>query len=530
LFAAGAKGMGIPSSLWQSDGTATGTRQLIADPGLEKVTPFWNGSKQMVLFLRGQFKVGGRYEGTRMSDILCVTDGAQFTADLRVTSHPDPAGYNPYYKNHTSEIVSVAPRRAFFTFTASSQNKTPLLGVTDGTKAGTVQVPVSNVRGLVALNGRVIFIADDAYGFAQPWVSDGTASGTTILKDTNSSALPHQRQVGIHYSSGTGLYVASDGYAYFSGWDHVNKWSLWRTDGSPSGTMIVYQWPNLILPDSFLEDGFVSMGNRVYFSTPYLTGTLHPGWRIWESDGTSAGTRPLPGLPDGQCLGVINGELLINGTGDHRGFLYVSDGSASGTRRIDVPHGQRWNHGVVGSFGNRLMLEYYDYTHSEGGVWVTDGTTSGTYLLFTGPFTDVAVLDRRLFYAQQDAATVSKLYAMSFDGPVVEEVGSGCSEPLCHLSATALALGQSAELSGVSPAQNPGVVFLAPGLAIAQPFVPGLPRKSVSELDVFLFDGAIGNRRWTFVEVRSARACISGLVRNEADDSGCLAADAADGH
>jgi hypothetical protein len=82
-----------------------------------------------------------------MSDILCVTDGAQFTADLRVTSHPDPAGYNPYYKNHTSEIVSVAPRRAFFTFTASSQNKTPLLGVTDGTKAGTVQVPVSNVRG-----------------------------------------------------------------------------------------------------------------------------------------------------------------------------------------------------------------------------------------------------------------------------------------------------------------------------------------------------------------------------------------------
>ena len=143
------------------------------------------------------------------------------------------------------------------------------------------------------------------------------------------------------------------------------------------------------------------MGNVVFFSG--VDGSDHPDRDLWLSDGTAAGTYAVGGAQNAGVAGTDGGlspirhypvprrssvqrsRLCISIT-DYG--LWFSDGTAAGTYEI----GGAKNSGVAGvnpgnldptdimAFGNKALFFGYDLDDFDG-LWVTDGTASGTFEL-----------------------------------------------------------------------------------------------------------------------------------------------------
>src|SRR5205085_1636932 len=83
---------------------------------------------------------------------------------------------------------------------------------------------------LTNVNGTAYFTADDGVNGNELWKSDGTASGTVLVKDIavgNSGSFPSN----LTNVNGT-VYFTADG-------DGVNGPELWKSDGTPGGTALV---------------------------------------------------------------------------------------------------------------------------------------------------------------------------------------------------------------------------------------------------------------------------------------------------
>mgnify|MGYP002135364656 CR=1 FL=1 len=75
----------------------------------------------------------------------------------------------------------------------------------------------------------LFFAADDTVNGSELWKSDGTPGGTVLVKDIS---------IGVTGSSPTSL-VAVGGILFFAADDGIRGGELWRSDGSDSGTYLV---------------------------------------------------------------------------------------------------------------------------------------------------------------------------------------------------------------------------------------------------------------------------------------------------
>jgi ELWxxDGT repeat protein len=206
------------------------------------------------------------------------------------------------------------------------------------------------------------------------WITDGSPSGTRVLKDINTAES----------GSGSGTGVKLGNKWIFNANDGINGDELWVSDGTASGTRMVREL------QTGSENGkqsspsqFVLAGNKVFFRA-FSDAT---GWDLWVTDGTSAGTRALdlnPGRPDASWdqAYALNGRYLFRfSTPESSHEPWISDGTATGTRMIkDInPSGQTEVNYAIESGGKIYMLlnDYQGYS----AVWVTDGTAANTFKL-----------------------------------------------------------------------------------------------------------------------------------------------------
>jgi len=113
----------------------------------------------------------------------------------------------------------------------------------DGTAAGTnivKTIDVTNVIGdgaigaISAINGRLYFLATSDLTGREPWISDGTAAGTSLLGDLRpgavGSSVPSTHPAYFHDWNGKIYFLANGG---------TDSFGLWTTDGTPSGTKLL---------------------------------------------------------------------------------------------------------------------------------------------------------------------------------------------------------------------------------------------------------------------------------------------------
>ncbi len=295
---------------------------------------------------------------------------------------------------------------------------------TDGTAAGTKLVkdinPSTNdslVNQLTAVNGSLFFRASVAPNQPTWWQSNGTALGTQQV--ITFSALANELT-----TSGPWLYYADGG--------------IWRTDGSPTGTLrvtpdgvgaggiaCVYKGGCYIGPAEITRAGQnvffnarSNLGNQLWRSDGTLTGTLplitfqssigdslvhYPtaitdtvlffaqfsSMGLWRSDGTIAGvgTQFIREVSWPSNVRVVVGSTLFWKDSFYSAMLWKSDGTYEGTVTVQMPA----SIARLESVNSKLI-----FSSNDGKLWRTDGTFEGTQEL--GSF-DPSLSDGRWFSA-----------------------------------------------------------------------------------------------------------------------------------
>lgn len=203
-------------------------------------------------------------------------------------------------------------------------------------------------------------------------------------------------------SSQPASFVTVGTTTFFTAIDPVNGQALWKTDGTPGGTVLVKD-PR---PDDATGQAVISgmrvVGSRVVFGVQGIN-----QYALWASDGTDAGTAPI--TAGGAAVVFTNGTDGFYSTGTTAYFygnstaqnvgLWKTDGTAAGT--VLVKQMSAFAPQSVWSFqhdGSRLYLLASEFSGLTSSLWVSDGTDAGTVKLadFTGTSSTISQRTRLL--------------------------------------------------------------------------------------------------------------------------------------
>jgi ELWxxDGT repeat protein len=313
----------------------------------------------------------------------------------------------------------------------------------DGTATGTALVKDINSSGssspryLTAVGNTLFFVANNGDNGYELWKSDGTAAGTVLVKDI---------RPGSDGSSLSDL-TAVGNTLFFSADDGVNGSELWKSDGTEAGTVLVKD----IYPgsDSSSLSNLTAVGNTLFFSADNGVN----GSELWKSDGTEAGTILVKdinssGSSSPRYLRVVGNTLFFASDNGPAGReLWKSDGTEAGTVLVkDIRPGSS---SAIGSnnltaVGNTLFFRANDGVRGDE-LWKSDGTEAGTVLvkdIISGSSAsqpaNLTAVGNTLFFRAFDAANGSELWKS--DGTeagtvLVKDIYPGGNSNLSRLTA-----------------------------------------------------------------------------------------------
>ena len=257
---------------------------------------------------------------------------------------------------------------------------------TNGTAAGTFELaPISGAdasglspSNLTAFNGAALFEGEDASGDFGLWTTDGTADGTHELQlPASAGANPS----GLAPNDLTPF----NGQVLFNGADS-SGFGLWVTNGAVAGTQeltgIVGASPKGVNPSAI-----TAFNGQALFNGANTVGNLG----LWTTDGTALGTHELTHIVSASTTGldptdmvVFNGKVLFNGV-DASGLsgLWATTGTAAGTSELVAGAGgasdpNGLNPTDLTVFDGKVLFSALD-AGGDIGLWVTDGTATGTH-------------------------------------------------------------------------------------------------------------------------------------------------------
>ncbi len=271
-------------------------------------------------------------------------------------------------------------------FTVDMLQGTPhsQLWKSDGTAAGTTLVKEINnphllekldPYQLVNMNGQLFFAPYSNVGY-ELWKSDGTATGTTLVKDINGP---------VNDGSFPLLKTNFKGQLFFVADDSIHGNELWKSDGSTAGTTLVKD----LAPgaaDSRIYQLLVIGQTLFFIATDGL----------WKSDGTTGTTLVKPFTQpvravSAPSMAIRNGNLFFLLSEAARGAeLWRSNCTTAGTTLVKSL--KEFGDGTSGALTNiegRLFFYYYRLPSPDAscctpaadtvyGLWTSDGTTVGT--------------------------------------------------------------------------------------------------------------------------------------------------------
>jgi ELWxxDGT repeat protein len=287
LFAAYTGNSG--NELWKTDGTTTGT-ELVMDmnPGEDENPGFPDSSNPNELTSIGSTLYFAAYDGgikgvelwksvppytsaTMVKDINTGNAGVDSSNPMQLTNVAGTLYFNADDGTNGQELWKSDGTPGGTTMV--DDDPIPNGGINPG-------APSSSPSSLTDVNGVLFFAADDGTNGVELWRSDGTAGGTSLVED----AIP-----GGGINPGAAGSFPDDlanvnGTVFFAADDGTNGTEPWKSDGTPSGTNMVKDG----IPGSngSSPQFFTNAGGVAFFQAVDDTN----GIELWKSDGTSPGT------------------------------------------------------------------------------------------------------------------------------------------------------------------------------------------------------------------------------------------------
>ena len=170
----------------------------------------------------------------------------------------------------------------------------------DGSEAGTQRVADINPNGgdsdpewLTELGGELLFTADDGTNGRELWKSDGTSEGTELVHDIHDSgdSIPE------HLTNRNGL-------LFFRADDGENGVELWASDGTTGDTALLSDiWGGDMSSSPIpVDDGADTFGIFQDIVVFFADDGEH-GLELWKSDGTPEGTVLVKDINEGPSPG-----------------------------------------------------------------------------------------------------------------------------------------------------------------------------------------------------------------------------------
>lgn len=367
------------AELWTTDGTGAGT-VLLKDfiPGSGSGFPSGMTELNGRLFLSAT-PILANYE-------LWATDGTAAGTVLVTEITPGLAGSWP------QNFTRVGTRIYFQSFQH--------LYRTDGTRTGTIRLTSFRAGASMefhgGLNGNLLVRSDDGIHGMEPWISDGTPSGTRLLKDIRPGLFTYSMQDLLQVG----------GVAYFSADDGVHGVEVWRSDGTPEGTRMLADFTTG--SDSTYVYSSVSCQGRVLLSTADRLIRIDPASGEFASVATVRWGAELFALGDR--------ALFAHDDGEHGSELWNTDGTAEGTGLLkDL---QPYRNGASYPFylGNAIAPDgkvraLHSVYGDAGGLYASDGTRRGT-----GPIAAIVPLTYNVGFKEAGATLGGSVYFTATDG------------------------------------------------------------------------------------------------------------------
>ncbi len=214
------------TELWASDGTSGGTVQVI------DIAPGTAGSYPYGLVVFNGALYFGANDGT----------GGQLWQSNGLPSGTHPLGQvapNTYSSPFPLGIANGKLLASAVIAAGQPGSYEYQLWSSDGTAAGTASLSALLTGPAFFTNGTLAYFSGTGAVGPEPWVSDGTSSGTHLLKDINPTA------------QSTLLWFADfNGTTLFGVSDPATGGQLWRSDGTATGTTLVSPAP-VVTPSIF---------------------------------------------------------------------------------------------------------------------------------------------------------------------------------------------------------------------------------------------------------------------------------------
>jgi ELWxxDGT repeat protein len=336
------------TEMWVTDGTAAGTQMLREiGPGTDGG---WGGFGSASNGTTVLFTARAPETGVEM----WRTDGTPAGTMLLRDLNPGPG---------SSAIANLTTIGNSFFYVTTSAVSTHFW-TSDGTAEGTREAAVFQPRLTVGspftnIDGTLYFSAANALNGQEPWKSDGTAAGTSMIANIARDSAPSSDPGSIH---------AAGDWVYFNAWDGApdlagnGRDSFWRSDGTPEGTVK--------LSDDSLDsvDFRTAVGRTLFFRVDHSA--------LWMTDGTPEGTRPATELvkrfPQPPAIEFLLGDTILAASGEQLWATKLAPGSP--VVPLDAEPGANFTEVAGRAF-------YLAREHSSGTLWTTDGTPEGTHVV-----------------------------------------------------------------------------------------------------------------------------------------------------
>ncbi len=294
------------------------------------------------------------------------------SASLLKDINPGPPGSNPY---------ALAPLGGGLVFSAKSAESGEELWYSDGTPDGTVMLSDiapgkmdSSPYGSTYFKGRIYFAATQPLHGRELWRTSNTPNTVELVADVNDDASVNPSSHPEHLTPLGDLMV-------FVANDIAHGAELWRTDGSPSGTEMIRD----IFPGRASSDPqeLTRAESLIYFTAD----DGEHGPELWRTDGTSSGTALVMDIAQGvagagirECT-PFNGQLVFSAYREMDGQeLWITTVDRA-KRVMDIwPGAPSSNPSNLTVFQGRVYFRADDGVHGEE-LWRTDGTERGTELV-----------------------------------------------------------------------------------------------------------------------------------------------------